>query len=192
MMRVCQQEGFRIPTDAAVISSAAHSENLRKCNPSLTHCEPDGDWLIRPACEYLAELMENPGQTARCLDIRVPGLILGDSTNTLAVYDTCVRRALEFIEASFQTDIDVGDIAKQIHCGRRLLEVRFKKALGSSLHGYLAEKRIRYAKSLIESDPNEKLATIASQAGFRETQAFRDSFLRITGQTPSAWRSHLK
>jgi transcriptional regulator GlxA family with amidase domain len=135
--------------------------------------------------------MQNPGQPPRCLDIPVPGLILGDSTNTLAVEDSHVRKALEFIEATFQTGIDVGDVAKHIHCGRRLLEVRFKRALGSSLLGHLTEKRIRFAKGLMESDPSEKLLNIASRSGFREMQTFRAAFFRVTGKTPSAWRAEL-
>jgi LacI family transcriptional regulator len=144
--------------------------------------------LIKPACERLAELMRNPRQPIRVDVIPCPGIVKGESTDTIAVDDPMVGRAVEYIAAHFPDSIDVSHIVTELGCSRRALERRFTRLMKVSLHDHLAEVRIKFAKKLIESSPSEKLDAIARTCGFRDSKTFRQTFLRVTGFTPGRWR----
>ncbi len=62
---------------------------------------------------------------------------------------------------------------------------------GKSFSDLLAEYRIAEAKILLKSQPNIKIEEIAEQVGYHSKSSFNTSFKRITGQTPSDWRSTL-
>jgi LacI family transcriptional regulator len=187
-MDVCKQEGLRIPQDIAVISSVQTPEVQHACSPTLTHPVQDAHWLIRPACERLAELMRNPRQPVRIEVIPCPGIVKGESTDTIAVDDPMVARALDYIVARFHEGIDVSHIVAELGCSRRALERRFSKLMKVTLHTHLAEVRVKSAKKRIEAATTEKLDEIARSCGFLDSKTFRQTFLRVTGVTPGKWR----
>ncbi len=192
VLNLCKAEGFIIPRDVGIVTTASHAPYLAPCNPTITHPEPDGEWIINPACDYLAELIDNPAVTRRSIECPVPRLVIGESSNTLAVDDPVTRIALDFLEASFQLGINVSDVVRKTGVSRRFVERRFLASTGKSIHEFLTERRLALAKELLASSPKEKLSTVATMVGFREEQAFRAAFIRLTGATPSAWQKNYR
>jgi LacI family transcriptional regulator len=190
VMDASREEGLSIPKDVAVISSVLTPEMADACGVSLTHPVQDGDWLVGPACERLESLMSNPRQPLQTIIIPCPGVVQGDSTETFAIDDPLVARAVDFIACNFQSGINVADIVSHLDCSRRVLERRFVSLMNVTLHDYLVSKRVGLAKECMRGSPELKLDQIARRCGFGDRRSFRLAFLRLTGITPDKWRGH--
>jgi LacI family transcriptional regulator len=189
LMKACISEGFEIPKDIAVIAGNFHPEFAKESLPTLTHPEGDASWLMDKVCDHLDELMKNPALESRSkITVPCPGLVLGASTDTFTSDDPVVSQALEFIRKHFHKGINVSTIVSNVGCSRRHLERHFSASFGESLHDFLIKKRISTAKKLISLNPDSKLASIATESGFPDYQAFRVNFQEATGYSPSEWR----
>ena len=63
----------------------------------------------------------------------------------------------------------------------------FKRSTGSAPHQYVLQQRIERAASLLRSTPLP-IAEIAHRCGFNDQSHLANSFKRMHGQSPSAFR----
>lgn len=192
VINACREEQLGVPKDIAVICASGTPETLGSSPMTLTHPMMDAGWLIDVACERLADLMQTPRQPIQTIEIPVPGLVQGESTDTIAIDDPIVSRALDFIGAHFHDGINVPDVIEHLQCSRRSLERRFREHLRVTAHDYIVAQRIRHALKRIKEHPKCKLESIARESGFADIQAFRHAFFSSTGRTPSEWRKEVK
>lgn len=64
----------------------------------------------------------------------------------------------------------------------------FKEFFGTTVHGYIIEKRIGEAKSLLVNSTNT-ISEIAQACGYADIYTFSHAFHRSTGISPTKWRS---
>lgn len=188
VMDACREESLRIPKDVALISSVLTPEMADACGVTLTHPVQDGEWLVGPACERLESLMSNPLQPLRTIIIPCPGLVQGESTETFAIDDPLVARAVDFIETNYQNGINVAEVISHLECSRRALERRFVTLLKITMSDYLIQRRVALAKTHMKESPELNLEKIAHSCGFRDRRTFRHAFVGLTGMTPDKWR----
>lgn len=62
---------------------------------------------------------------------------------------------------------------------------------GLSFNDYINRHRIEHIKHTLAADPNTNLTKLAFSAGFSSKATFNQSFKKMTGTTPSAYRCHL-
>ncbi len=188
LMNACGELGLRIPQDVAVISGCAHPEIVCSCKPSLTHPREDAEWLMSPACELLSKLMENRKIETTVIEIPNPGLVLGDSTNTIALDDPLVAEAVDFIHENVHKGINVADIVSHLKCSRRHLEMKFINRMKTTPRAYLTERRIVLAKTLLTAPAKQTLPKISRTCGFSNWKVLSRVFKAETGQSPAEWR----
>ena len=63
------------------------------------------------------------------------------------------------------------------------------EGLGKSFFEMTAEYRVDEAKLLLKDQPNIKVEEIAEQVGYNSKSSFNTLFKKLTGKTPSEWRS---
>lgn len=98
-----------------------------------------------------------------------------------------VRSIRDFVEANIADCIKLGDLAAICGVSPEYFIRMFKSSLGVSPHRYVVGVRIHHAKRLL-TDPNIGLADIARQCGFANQQHFTNTFRRMTGSSPGAYR----
>lgn len=98
-----------------------------------------------------------------------------------------VLRAKEYIHTHFSENLTVEKIAEHAYLSPFYLSKVFKRETGISIHKYLNFIRIDKARDLLRSglDP----ITAAVETGFVDQSHFTHWFKRITGVTPSVYRS---
>src|SRR6266852_1449062 len=64
----------------------------------------------------------------------------------------------------------------------------FKRSAGVSPHPFLVQRRIEQARALLAAEPLS-IAEIARSVGFRTPSHFTTTFRRVTGITPTIYRS---
>jgi len=96
--------------------------------------------------------------------------------------DHRIVAALEFLHTEFIRPITVDDLAAIAQLSYRRFTYRFKQYTGSTVHQYLADLRIGYAKERLRASGN--ILHSAMQAGFSDLGHFYRMFKRHTGMTP--------
>lgn len=102
--------------------------------------------------------------------------------------DEPVKRAQSFIENNFPDKITVDQLASMLALGRRNLERRFKKATANTVVEYIQRVKIEAAKNSLETY-RENVNEVMYKVGYTDPKAFRNTFKKITGLSPIAYRN---
>jgi len=102
--------------------------------------------------------------------------------------DEPVKKAQEFIETNFEDKITVDQLASMLELSRRNLERRFKKATANTVVEYMQRVKIEAAKMSFESS-RENVNEVMYKVGYSDTKAFRTTFKKITGLSPTQYRN---
>lgn len=102
--------------------------------------------------------------------------------------DQCIRKLQHHLQQTFAEAHSVEQMAEFCHLGSRTLLRRFVAATGYKPNEYLQNLRIQKARELAESS-RLPFDQIALRVGYEDISGFRKVFRRITGLTPSEFRS---
>ncbi|GGN94140.1 response regulator [Saccharibacillus kuerlensis] len=102
-----------------------------------------------------------------------------------------VDRVVRHIEKHYAEPITLGSMAEMVYLNASYLSSLFKNRLGRSFVEILTEVRVREAsKRLLHTD--DKIASIAYEAGFSNIRHFNRVFKAETGRTPKEFRESLR
>lgn len=93
-------------------------------------------------------------------------------------------RVIRYLNSHIEHNINLDKLAKRFFVSKYYLCRAFKKHNGISIHGYLVQKRIAYAKQLIES--GETASGAAYKVGFGDYSAFYRAYVKIVGKSPTS------
>jgi AraC-like DNA-binding protein len=98
---------------------------------------------------------------------------------------------LEFIAKNYDTPIKAADIASHVSLHPNYAMGQFKKVMRTSIKQYVNSMRINHARALL-SDTNRSILDIALTVGFSANSRFYDSFQKVVGTTPQAYRDEIR
>ncbi len=110
------------------------------------------------------------------------------STATL-IQHRKIRKAVDYINDNYHTDIRRSAVAGKTGMSPSHFSRMFRKVMGVSYQEYVNSKRIAQAKKLLSTSPRS-ITEIAVSLGFSDQTGFGRIFKKLTGHTPSAYRSH--
>ena len=93
-------------------------------------------------------------------------------------------RVIRYLNENINVDINLDMLAKRFFVSKYHLCRAFKKHNGISVHGYVNQKRILYAKQLIEA--GETASRAAYQVGFGDYSAFYRAYVKVMGRAPTS------
>lgn len=106
----------------------------------------------------------------------------------LVISSTRIKRALDYIEANYATNVSVAEIASAAGgiSAFHFAHV-FRSAMGRAPYQCVVERKLYQARSLLTETP-EGIAKIAYVAGFASQAHMTETFSRRIGVTPSQFR----
>lgn len=108
-------------------------------------------------------------------------------SNVHNFFDAITPGLLEYIDANFTKKLTLSELANKCFYNPAYLGRAFKNTFNVSLHEYINEKRVAYAKKLlIETD--ETIGSIGSQVGYADEKQFFKVFKSKEGCTPKQYR----
>jgi AraC-like DNA-binding protein len=134
------------------------------------------NYLKKPGRKNILPGSDKPAQ---------PGM--PSSTVTLSQYHK-IQQAVRYINDNYRTDIRLAAVAREAGMSPSHFSRIFRKVMGLSYQEYLNSRRITKAKNLLRTSPRS-ITEIAISLGFADSTGFGRIFKKLTGQTPSAYRS---
>jgi len=101
-----------------------------------------------------------------------------------------IIRAKKIIRQGGEKSLSLPQMAKILNVSTFYFCKKFKKATGLTFTDYLSRTRIERAKNLL-LNPNVRISEVGYEAGFTSITHFNRVFKRITGHSPSAYRTRL-
>jgi len=187
VLDACRRAGIAVPEEVAVMG-VDNDELLCKLSPPpLSSVIPNsfrGGW---EAASLLDRMMG--GEKIAPLPHFIPavGVITRQSTDTLAVDDPQIARALRFIREHACEGIGVADVLRYCPMARRSFEGRLKALIGRTPNEEITRVQLNRVKELL-SGTDLPLSEIAERTGFKHVEYLTVVFKREFGQPPSLYR----
>ena len=93
-------------------------------------------------------------------------------------------RVIKYLNEHIDRDLSLDKLAKRFFVSKYYLCRAFKKHNGISVHGYINQKRVMYAKQLIEA--GETASGAAYRVGFGDYSAFYRAYIKLIGRSPTS------
>lgn len=98
-----------------------------------------------------------------------------------------IFHVIQYVDREYRNKLQLQDLAKQFHLNSTYLGQLFKKNTGKPFNEYINDKRIEEAKRLLKRS-SMKIAEVAVQVGFPNTDYFIAKFKLKTGTLPSVFQ----
>ncbi len=194
LVECIREAGLLIPEDIAVLG-VGNSASFAEAKVPVSMVELDLEHLGYQAAAMLQERMR--GALALASGVVPPkGVVTRVSTETDAVSDERVVRALAYIEESFtDPNLSVDAVAWAVGMSRRNLERSFRHETGRTIYEHIVNVRMREAAKLLAESPAMRALDVARKVGLSGERTFYRVFRRYFGKTPKAhgaWTSRVR
>jgi len=186
VIHACHAAGLRVPEEVALLSG---SEDFL-CEASrvpISAIQAAAERIGQEAAALLHRLMRG-GKPPAC-PILVPPLrvVTRQSTDTMAISDVALVKALSFIRENATKRIRVSDVAAHAGVSRRLLEQRFINTLGRSPAAQIRRTHLDRARTLL-AETDLSIDEVAEACGFGSPEYMTFYFRRELKVTPLKFR----
>lgn len=188
LLDACRRSNVIVPDQAAVIGVDNDQELCGLATCPLSSVDVNSQRIGCSAAAFLARMMDT-GTIRNDKAVLFPPshVVTRFSTDTLAVDNPILARALQFIRDHACEGIGVDQVVRAAVTSRRYLERQMQVQLNRSPNQELVRVRVQRAQALLR-DTDLSLESIARQTGFRNHKYLRDVFARETGQPPGEFR----
>lgn len=101
-----------------------------------------------------------------------------------------ISKAKQYIEEHHAEDLSLGQVASVVHTSTFYFCKLFKRATGINFTAFVSRMRTEKAKNLL-LNPNLRVSEIAYEVGFQSLTHFNRIFKKITGLSPTEFRTNL-
>lgn len=187
VLDACRRAGFAVPDEVAVLG-VDDDELLCALSPpplsSVTLNARRSGWLAARALDLLMRGKTVPAEVCYVSPL---GVATRQSTDTMAVGDAQIARAIRFIREHACRGTSVADVLRACPMSRRALEQRMKAIIGRTPHAEILRVQISRAKQLL-AGTSLALPEVAEKCGFRHAEYLSVAFKREAGVAPSDYR----
>ncbi|MDR0336130.1 MAG: substrate-binding domain-containing protein, partial [Planctomycetaceae bacterium] len=187
ILEACQNVGIAVPEEAAILGCGNDDLVCSLLSPQLSSIDLNSRLLGYTAARLLETKMTHPHKVFSPVMINPSHVVVRQSTDSIAITDSDVARALRFIRNHFMEPISITEIAESVTLTLRTLQRRFRYWLGRSPEAELTRVRLEHAKLLLR-DTNLPVTAIGHRIGFSPPQYFMRIFRRELGMTPQQYR----
>ena len=188
VLTACLETDIAVPQDVAIMGIG---DDTLVCENQAVPLSSVGHNLARigyTGAALLDRLMSGKRKKAPSIVwIRPTGIVVRNSTDTVASSDPTVSAALAYIRENLGRPFGSAEIAAHLGISRTRLDRLFSTALGTSVRQEILRLKIVEAEHLLRTT-DLPLKAIAAQTGFSSPAHFSTAFSQATGVSPSTRR----
>ena len=187
LLEVCRELAIAVPEDVAVVGIDDDDVLCEIATPALTSVAHNLARIGFEACRLLDERMRGTGRGDDVIVVPPLGVSIRQSSDVLAIDDIDIRRALRLIRTRACDALVPDDVAAAASVSRRVLDRKFQKHLGRTIHDEIMRTRLAEARRLlVETD--HKLLVVAVRSGFAHAAQLCNLFKAAHGMSPTQYR----
>lgn len=191
VIEACLAESITVPDQVAVLGTL-NMPLFRHCTPvGLSSIDFDFDQMTAAACDQLDRMMAGEPAPDEQTQFAPTGVIIRQSTDTLAAQSPVVARAVRFMLDNYGQDIDVAAILQAAGGSRAGLFNAFQADMGRPPGEVLLGIRIERAKRMLTST-DAKVYEVAGTCGFGEPVNLHRAFKQHVGKSPNGYRKAVR
>ena len=179
--------GLHVPEDVSVVSVDDDPEICESCSPSLTSVRPNFAQLGFEAGRLLDKAMNGMSRPAERIVVPPLGIVRRASTMRTKAFDKKVNDAMEQIRLHACEGLEPKDVAAPFGLSRRMVELRFKAAIGKTIGEAIIDQRLSAACNYLK-EGRASIFAISNFCGWKSDKAFRKAFTSRFGVSPRAWQ----
>ncbi len=191
LIHASRREGFLVPEQVAVLAADNDELLCDACVPSLSGIELTSERIGFEAARLLDRLMQGGSPPKAPLLLEPTGVVTRQSTDTLAVDDPDLARAVAFIRNHATAAIQVKDVLREVPVSRRWLERRFREVLGRGPAAEIRRIRLERAKRLL-LETEMPVPEVARLAGFGSREYLAAVFRSELNESPRQYRNRVQ
>jgi LacI family transcriptional regulator len=178
--------GMDVPFAVGVVSANDDETVCEMARPALSSIRLPWRRLAAEVVQLIEEVQAGGDVRAPVL-VQPMEIVARGSSSYEAVGDPVVRRAMRELVADVSLIASVEEWAAKVGVSRRVMERRFKDALGRTPHAMISHERVERAKALLTST-DLSVGMIAERCGFQSNERLTVNFRSIVGVPPVQYR----
>jgi LacI family transcriptional regulator len=189
VVEACKLANLSIPDEVSVLGADNDELICGLSSPPMSSVAINFERAGFEAARALNDLLRGKKSARPKITVTATHVVVRRSTDYMAISDSNLQKALQFIRDHVRENIRVLDVASAAGLSRRALEIKFQREMESSVHDYI--KRLRtdqIIRLLVETDL--PISQIAESLGFSDIQHFARYFRAGTQMSPLAYRRH--
>lgn len=190
LLEACRRAKIAVPDEVAVVGVDNDETLCEVCNPPLSSVQAGHQVVGYNAAALLGRLMAGAGVPAQPAFVQPQGVVTRRSSDVLATRDRQVAAALRIIREHVGPTLTAARVVAQIPVSRSMLQRRFRKEIGRSIHDEIVNARLKRARQLL-AESELTLADIAERTGFKHQEYFGAVFKAHFRQTPAEYRKEV-
>lgn len=191
VLYACRAEGLLVPEHVAVMGGDEDSLLCETCNPPLSGVALTSERIGYEAAALLDGMMQGERPPKQPLLIEPTRVVVRQSTDTLAITDPDLARAIAYVRSHLTSPIQVDDILREVAISRSSLERKFLDALGRTPAQEIRRVRLERTKQLL-ADTDMSVVQVTAASGFTSREYFAHAFKQATGMTPREFRNRTR
>lgn len=191
LLYACHAANLLVPEEVAVLCGTDDDVLCEHVQPPLSAILVAAEQIGYHAAHLLHQRMQGKAVPEKPTLVPPVNVVLRQSTDTLAVSDPALAKAMAYIRNHAAEPIQVADVALGSGLSRRVLERKFLQILGRSPAFEIRRTHFERARSLlIETDLS--IPDVAKASGFGSPEYLAFSFKSETGKTPLEYRKAVR
>ncbi len=188
LIEAAGESGIHIPEEVAVVGTFNDDVLCNAARVPLSSVAINLELAGYQAAQLLNDIIiGRKKMTGQAILARAINVVTRQSSDIMAINDTNIADAVNFIRKKFNSHIQVDDIVNVTACSRRSLETRFRAILGRSIMKEVMRVRIEHITSLLlESDIS--IDQIAATSTFDSVSHMTRVFKKYKGIPPGSFR----
>ena len=188
LSNVAKEAGLNVPDEIVILGVNNDQAICNICDPPLSSIALNFKKAGYEAARLLDKIISGQ-QTmqGQCIEIQPTHVESRGSTDIFAIDDADIIQVLKYIKQNSNKPLQVDEIANRVCISKRSLQLRFRKAMGRSIHDQIVQAHFDIAKTLL-NETNLSIDEIASQSGFLYTSNMRRAFKQLAGMLPQKYR----
>lgn len=179
-------ENMQIPKDIALLGVDNDEAICKLSSPNISSINQEVEKGGYEVARLIDNMISNPMVNWEDIVVCSSNIITRPSSDILVNEDPDMSKVLRFIHENMAMDISVDDIVAQVPMCRRLLEIKFRKEIGSSIYSYLTKARVERVAELLSA--GYSVSAAAFELGCSDIKNLSRIFKRVMGMSPSEYR----
>lgn len=191
LVYACQVAGLLVPEDVAVLSGTDDDLLCEVLQVPISAVLVAAEQIGFQAAAVLDSRLRGRAAPRKPFQLAPTSIVTRRSTDTLALRDRALIRALQFIRDRGAAPLGVGEVATAAGVSRRVLERRFADILGRSPAAEIRRVRLARARQLLEQT-ELAIPEVAEAAGFGSPEYMAQVFHAELHCTPRRYRKQAR